>query len=281
LGPLTALTWALDAPLVTVMDSVTPGLMARQWPGDLALLTEPRQQFEVLHVRKDGVVRHERNLQPDCRRGYPTIGLMLLLAQAVPGSDTPGTKRGICLCQVRSWPHDLCPGISRSRRRSRSGPQLASLAGRGVVRRVLAAVDSAVVPGLGLEIGQERRHGRDGWMMVVQAEFADQHAELAVGLQLVVRRLGADVRVSPRILPPAIGPDSRREMADLVVPVRWARASCERLWLMRSARLDRHRTVHRNQIDGVPQPAQVARAQQLRFPPQTVEPPTPELGIGI
>ena len=36
LGPLTALTWALDAPLVTVTDSVTPGLMARQWPGDLA-----------------------------------------------------------------------------------------------------------------------------------------------------------------------------------------------------------------------------------------------------
>jgi hypothetical protein len=29
LGPLTTLTWALDAPLVTVMDSVTPGLMAR------------------------------------------------------------------------------------------------------------------------------------------------------------------------------------------------------------------------------------------------------------
>ena len=36
LGPLTALTWAFDAPLVTVMDPVTPGLMARQWPGDLA-----------------------------------------------------------------------------------------------------------------------------------------------------------------------------------------------------------------------------------------------------
>ena len=31
-GPLTALTWAADAPLVTVMDPVTPGLMARQWP---------------------------------------------------------------------------------------------------------------------------------------------------------------------------------------------------------------------------------------------------------
>ena len=30
--PLTALTWAVDAPLVTVMDPATPGLMARQWP---------------------------------------------------------------------------------------------------------------------------------------------------------------------------------------------------------------------------------------------------------
>ena len=32
-GPLTALTWASVAPLVTVMDPETPGLMARQWPG--------------------------------------------------------------------------------------------------------------------------------------------------------------------------------------------------------------------------------------------------------
>ena len=31
--PLTALTWAADVPLVTVMDPVTPGLTARQWPG--------------------------------------------------------------------------------------------------------------------------------------------------------------------------------------------------------------------------------------------------------
>ena len=31
-GPLTALTWASDAPLVTVMDPPAPGLMARQWP---------------------------------------------------------------------------------------------------------------------------------------------------------------------------------------------------------------------------------------------------------
>ena len=31
-GPLTALSWAVDAPLVTVRDPATPGLMARQWP---------------------------------------------------------------------------------------------------------------------------------------------------------------------------------------------------------------------------------------------------------
>jgi hypothetical protein len=31
-GPLTILTWALNAPLVTVMNPATPGLMARQWP---------------------------------------------------------------------------------------------------------------------------------------------------------------------------------------------------------------------------------------------------------
>ena len=31
-GPLTALTWESGIPLATVMDPVTPGLMARQWP---------------------------------------------------------------------------------------------------------------------------------------------------------------------------------------------------------------------------------------------------------
>src|SRR5262249_1439371 len=33
-GPLTALTWATDVPLVTVMHPAAPGLMARQWPAD-------------------------------------------------------------------------------------------------------------------------------------------------------------------------------------------------------------------------------------------------------
>ena len=31
-GPLTALSWASDTPLVTAMNPATPGLMARQWP---------------------------------------------------------------------------------------------------------------------------------------------------------------------------------------------------------------------------------------------------------
>jgi hypothetical protein len=35
IGPLTALTWAPDAPLVTAMDPTTPGPMARQWPAAL------------------------------------------------------------------------------------------------------------------------------------------------------------------------------------------------------------------------------------------------------
>lgn len=51
-----------------------------------------------------------------------------------------------------------------------------------------------------------------------------------------------------------------------------------------ASKLDRHLTVHRNEIDGIPQPAQISRAQQLRFPPQTVGPPTPdspEFGIGL
>jgi hypothetical protein len=33
-GSLTALTWAADVPPVTLMHPVTPGLMARQWPGE-------------------------------------------------------------------------------------------------------------------------------------------------------------------------------------------------------------------------------------------------------
>lgn len=42
-------------------------------------------------------------------------------------------------------------------------------------------------------------------MPAVQPVLADQHGELAVGLELVIGGPGADLRVSARIPPPAIG----------------------------------------------------------------------------
>jgi hypothetical protein len=50
------------------------------------------------------------------------------------------------------------------------------------------------------------------------------------------------------------------------------------------SKLAKHLTLRRNQIDGIPDPAQVRRAQQMRFPKPTVAPPSPEppeLGIGM
>ena len=45
-GPLTALTSASDAPLVTVMDPAAPRLMAREWPE--AHRVKRRQRSTVL-----------------------------------------------------------------------------------------------------------------------------------------------------------------------------------------------------------------------------------------
>ena len=50
------------------------------------------------------------------------------------------------------------------------------------------------------------------------------------------------------------------------------------------SKLANHLTLYRNQMDGIPDPAQVRRAQQTRFPKPTVAPPSPEppeLGIGM
>jgi hypothetical protein len=41
-GLLTGLTWATDAPLATVIDPMTPPLMARQWPVTLPALGRSR-----------------------------------------------------------------------------------------------------------------------------------------------------------------------------------------------------------------------------------------------
>src|SRR5450631_1314671 len=48
--------------------------------------------------------------QPDRRGRHPAIRLVSLLAQAMPGPDTPGAKRGVCLDKVRPRPDDLRPG---------------------------------------------------------------------------------------------------------------------------------------------------------------------------
>src|ERR1700689_5208741 len=76
----------------------------------ILLAVDLGQQFEILHVGEDRVVRDERNLEPDCCRGHPAVRLMLLLSQAVASPDTPGTERGIHLRQVRPRPYDLRPG---------------------------------------------------------------------------------------------------------------------------------------------------------------------------
>jgi hypothetical protein len=54
-----------------------------------------------------------------------------------------------------------------------SGPDEELGDGRRVVRRVLVAVDPAVVPGLGLTRRQESRRRRDRRVVVVQAELED------------------------------------------------------------------------------------------------------------
>src|SRR5216683_2232966 len=81
-------------------------LMARR----TCSIAELRQEFEVFHVVEDAIVRHEGNLEPDRCRSHPAVRLMLLLAQAVPGTDTPCAERRICLDKVRPRPDDLRPG---------------------------------------------------------------------------------------------------------------------------------------------------------------------------
>ena len=58
------------------------------------VLAETRQDFEVLHVAEDRVVRYERNPEPCCRRGHPTIRLVLLvLSQAGEGRAHLGREQ--------------------------------------------------------------------------------------------------------------------------------------------------------------------------------------------
>ena len=92
---------AVDRPLVTLVNGT---LMARQ-PGSIG---ELRQEFEILYVGEDAIVRHKRHLEPDSCRRHPAVRFVVFLAQAVSGPDTPCTERGISLGKTWSRPDDLC-----------------------------------------------------------------------------------------------------------------------------------------------------------------------------
>src|SRR5882757_9510270 len=77
--------------------------MARQ-PGSIG---ELRQEFEILHVGKDTIVRHERHLEPDGCHRHPAVRFMVFLAQAVSRPDTPCAEGGISLGKTWSRPDDL------------------------------------------------------------------------------------------------------------------------------------------------------------------------------
>ena len=47
--------------------------------GVLGLQVECREQAEILDVGEDRIVSNERNAEPDRRRGYPAVRLMLSL----------------------------------------------------------------------------------------------------------------------------------------------------------------------------------------------------------
>src|SRR5580692_8709899 len=69
---------------------------------------ELRQEFEILHIGEDAIVRHERRPEPDGCRRHPSVGFMVFLAQAMSGPDTPCAERGISLSKSWSRPDDLC-----------------------------------------------------------------------------------------------------------------------------------------------------------------------------
>ena len=70
-------------------------------------LIEPGKQAKVFDIGEDRVVRDERNVEPDGCRGYPTVGFVGFLSQAVSGLDAPGTQCGVDLGEARSRPYGV------------------------------------------------------------------------------------------------------------------------------------------------------------------------------
>ena len=125
---LTGLTRASDVPLVTVMDPVTPGLMARQWPGDLAYwpsLVSSSRSFTFVKIASCAT------------RGICSQTAVVATQRSASCSFWPRPcpvrthqARSEAYACVRLGPgHTISArAISCSKRRSRSGPQPASLA---------------------------------------------------------------------------------------------------------------------------------------------------------
>jgi hypothetical protein len=76
----------------------------------LGLETEFREQGKAVHVGEDPVMCDKGNTQPDCRGGHPSVGLMILAAQAVPVLGAPRTHGGIGLGEIRTRPDGAGPG---------------------------------------------------------------------------------------------------------------------------------------------------------------------------
>jgi hypothetical protein len=86
------------------------GLMARQWPGGLAYwpsLVSSSRPFtfaKIASCATRGIC--SQTAVPATQRSASCS----FWPRPCPVRTHQGTKRGICLRQVRSWPHDLCPG---------------------------------------------------------------------------------------------------------------------------------------------------------------------------
>jgi hypothetical protein len=125
---LTGLTWASDVPLVTVTDSVTPGLMARQWPGDLAYcpsLVSSSRSFTFVKMASCATrgIRSQTAVAATHRSASCSFW-----PRPCP-VRTHQARSEAYVCVMFGPGHTISArAISRSRRRSRSGPQPTSLA---------------------------------------------------------------------------------------------------------------------------------------------------------
>lgn len=173
-----------------------------------ALAIQPRRARVPEHVRGELGDRaaqvRRRGLGQRPREGLPAD-------RAAPLGREQHRPRQLPLiaelaADVLDPPDQQRPGITEHRHHPLPGPGTArALAQPHVDLAERAVAEVQVLQPQPAQLPQPQPgRSRDCRMVAVQAEFADQHAELAVGLQLVVGRPGANLRVPARILRPAI-----------------------------------------------------------------------------